>query len=184
MGHRHAFNFRRNDSCAKVTVWAALCGNGFVIGPYFFEGNVTRIAYLRMLKESALRELELHFNNQCWEGMFRDFWWIQGVAPAHRLIEVRDRLDAVFVNNHKIGFIRNTEWPPQPPDLTARDLFLWDISRTRYFLLNIAALRQNILNELNILRVDPALMVRTVRDMHQRALLCVERNGGHVEGQC
>jgi hypothetical protein len=41
-------------------------------------------------------QLAEHFNNQHWEGMFRGLWWAQDGAPAHRLVEVRDRLNAVF----------------------------------------------------------------------------------------
>ena len=47
--------------------------------------------------------------------MFSGLWYIQDGA-AHRLIEVRDRLDAVFVNNLVIGLGHNTEWPPRSPD--------------------------------------------------------------------
>ena len=35
-GQPPAFNFQRNGSRAKLTVWAGLCGNGLIIGPYFF----------------------------------------------------------------------------------------------------------------------------------------------------
>jgi hypothetical protein len=39
-GHPPAFNFERSSSREHLTVWAALCGNGMIFGPYFFEGNV------------------------------------------------------------------------------------------------------------------------------------------------
>ena len=29
-----AFNFERSNSRVQLTVWAALCGNGVIIGPY------------------------------------------------------------------------------------------------------------------------------------------------------
>ena len=38
-GHLPVFNFERSNSRAKLTVWAALCGNGVILGPYFFDGN-------------------------------------------------------------------------------------------------------------------------------------------------
>ena len=43
-GQPPASNFQRNGSRAKLTVWAGLCGNGLIIGPYFFERNVNGIA--------------------------------------------------------------------------------------------------------------------------------------------
>ena len=64
-GHRSAFNFEH------LTVWAALCGNGLIFGPYFFVQNVNGIAYLRILNEFVFPQLVENFNNQYWEGMFR-----------------------------------------------------------------------------------------------------------------
>ena len=43
---------------------AALCGNGVILEPYFFYGNVNGLAYLRMLNEFAFSQLAIHFNNQ------------------------------------------------------------------------------------------------------------------------
>ena len=41
-------NFERSNSRVHLTVWAAVCGNGLIIGPYFFDGNVNGNAYLRI----------------------------------------------------------------------------------------------------------------------------------------
>ena len=45
-GHPPEFNYDRNDSRAKLTVWAGLCGNGVMLGPHVFDRNVDGIAYL------------------------------------------------------------------------------------------------------------------------------------------
>ena len=95
-----------------------------IIGPYFFEGNVNGIAYLRMLNEFVFPQLAEHFNNQYWEGRFRGLWWGQDGAPAHRLIAVRDRFIDVFGNNRVIGLGHDVEWPPRSPDLTPCDFFV------------------------------------------------------------
>ena len=100
-GHPPAFNFERNDFRAKLTVWAALCGNGVIFGPYFFDRNVDGIAYLRMLNEFVFPQLDVHFGNQYWEGLFRGLWWAQDGAPAHRLIQVAT-LKAVFHFNRTV----------------------------------------------------------------------------------
>ena len=47
---------------------------------------------------------------------------------------------------------------------------------------DIHELRENIVREFNALREQPAFIQRAVRDMHRRTMLCVEREGGHVEG--
>ena len=49
--HPPELNFDRNDSRAKLTVWAGLCGNGVIFALYFFYRNVDGIAYLPMLNE-------------------------------------------------------------------------------------------------------------------------------------
>ena len=40
-----------------------------------------------------------------------------------------------------------------------------------------------IVDTFNALRRQPDFIRRVVRDMYRRAILCGERNGGHVEGQ-
>ena len=89
-GHPPAFNFERMNSREKLTIWAALCGNGVILGPYFFDQNVNGLAYLRMLNEFVFPQLAIHFNNQYWEGLFRGLWWAQDGAPAHRLVAVSE----------------------------------------------------------------------------------------------
>ena len=128
-GNPPAFNFERTNSRAKLTIWAALCGNGVILGPYFFDGNVTGLAYLRMLNEFAFPQLAIHYNNQFWEGLFRGLWWAQDGVPFHRLIEVRDRLNEVFGDNRVIALQHNVEWPPRSPDLTPCDFFSVGVSR-------------------------------------------------------
>ncbi len=125
--HPPAFNLERSNSRVHLTVWAAVCGNGLIIGPYFLDGNVNGNACLRsrMLNEFVFPQLAEHFNNQYWEGRFWGLWWAQDGAPAHRLIAVRDRLIDVFGNNRVIGLGHDVEWPPRSPDFTPCDFFLW-----------------------------------------------------------
>ena len=47
---------------------------------------------------------------------------------------------------------------------------------------DIATLRQRIIDECDALRHQAPMIRRAVREMEKRANLCVERNGGHVEG--
>ena len=128
----------------------------------------------------------MHFGNQHWEDMFRGLWWAQDGAPAHRLIEVRDRLNRVFGNNWVIGLGQDVEWPPRSPDLTPCDFFLWVYLKDKVFSTspqNIDVLRQRIVDTFNALLQQHDFIRRAVREMRRRAILCVERNGGHIEGQ-
>ena len=149
-----AFNFDRSKERSKLTVWAGVCGDGLILGPYFFERNVDGVAYLRMLNEFVFPQLANHFNNQYWEGMFRGLWWAQDGAPAHRLLAVRDRLNETFLNR-VVGLGHNVEWPPRSPDLTPCDFFLWGYLKAKVFSTppqNIQVLRQKIVDEFNDLR--------------------------------
>ena len=50
-GERPDINYDINAIRERCTVWVGLCGNGTLLGPFFFEGTVTAASYLRMLNE-------------------------------------------------------------------------------------------------------------------------------------
>lgn len=122
-------DYRRPDSRQKWTVWVGLCGNGEVVGPLFFPGNVNGEAYLDMLNNNVVPILSQHYEVQA-NGAFRRVWWAQDGAPAHRRIIVRDRLQELF-RNRVIAFGQPREWPPRSPDLTPCDFFLWGYLKSR-----------------------------------------------------
>ena len=39
------FLYNVNDRCQKLTVWVGLYGNGDMLGPFFFDGNVNGQSY-------------------------------------------------------------------------------------------------------------------------------------------
>ena len=185
-GNAPVFNFNRKDSREKPTVWGAVCGNGVLLGPYFFEGNVDGDAYLQMLRQYALPFLAVHFQNQYENGVFRNLWWVQDGAPAHRRLDVRNLLSQAFGNDHIVGLGHNVEWPPRSPHLTPCDFFMWGYLKSKVFFRppnNIEMLRQRIIEEFNALRQNRDFITRAVRHMRTRTTLCLQRNGGHVEGQ-
>jgi hypothetical protein len=47
---------------------------------------------------------------------------------------------------------------------------------------DVNILRQRIIAEFNALRNNPNFITNAVRHMQNRTTLCVQRNGGHVEG--
>ena len=51
----HAFS--KSMSREKLSVWIGLCGNGAIIGPFFFEGNVNGEACLQMFNDQIVRAL-------------------------------------------------------------------------------------------------------------------------------
>ena len=85
--------FEKSLRREKLSVWAGLCGNGTVIGPFFYDVNLTGEHYLQMLNESILPSLELAYTRN----KFRLVWFQQdGRAPAHRRNIVKDKLNEVF----------------------------------------------------------------------------------------
>ena len=52
-GEPPEFNFDVNMSREKLTVWIGLCGNGQLIGPFFFDRNIDGLEYLRMINNNV-----------------------------------------------------------------------------------------------------------------------------------
>ena len=68
-----------------------------LIGPYFFDGNINGQAYLEMLNNFVLPQVENIFGvNQ--NGSISRAYWFQDGAPGHRLNAVHDRLQNLFPN--------------------------------------------------------------------------------------
>ena len=111
-------------------------------------------------------------------------WNNMGLGPSFSLARVRNRLAEVF-GHRVIALYHDVEWQPRSPDLASCDFFLWGYLKSKVFTTpprDIATLRQRIIDEFDALRHQAPMIRRAVREMEKRANLCVERNGGHVEG--
>ena len=113
-GQPPEFNFDVNIGREKLTVWIGLCGNGQIIGPFFFNRNIDGLNYLQMINTDVIPQLQQHFQRQA-GGAFRNLWWVQDGAPAHRLVAVRERLRELF-GQRVFALYHNVEWPPRSPD--------------------------------------------------------------------
>ena len=58
-GERPEINYAVNESRERCTVWVGLCGNGTLLGPFFFDGYVNAANYLRMLNGNCSRSLQI-----------------------------------------------------------------------------------------------------------------------------
>ena len=169
-GDRPDFTYVRCDERNKVTVWMGICGNGSILGPFFFDRNVEGNAYLAMLNDNNIPQLIELVNNQFHEGHFLLLWWAQDGAPAHQLIAVRNRLLDLF-QQRVIALQLAVEWPPRSPDLTSCDYFLWGYLKDKLYRTppqDINDLRERIRNEANLLRESPAFVRRVVLKMRRR----------------
>lgn len=63
-----ALTFQKNNSSQKVTAWGRMCGNGILLGPFFFEGNFNRGNYLEILDNVILPQLNerFHYQTESW----------------------------------------------------------------------------------------------------------------------
>ena len=175
--------FERSMSREKVTVWIGISGNGHLFGPFFFNGNVNRQRYLDMLNDFVVPELKQVFPRQR-QGDFRRAWWVQDGAPAHRSRVVRDCLAELF-NIRIIALNHPVEWPARSPDLTPCDFFLWGHLKGLVYTIpptDLNELRRRITEAVDNVRHDQQIIRQVVRDMERRFQLCIQRNGGHVEG--
>ena len=82
-GERPDINYDINASRERCTVWVGLCGNGTLLGLFFFQGTVTAASYLRMLNEETFPQLADPFGDQFVNGHFSRLWWTQdGALPT------------------------------------------------------------------------------------------------------
>jgi len=95
--------------------------NGFLIGSYFFGGNVTSARYLHLLTNKLpilLEDVDLQTRQR--------IWLQQDDAGAHRSNIVRQFLNHEFSQRWiGKGGSQVVEWYPRSPDLTSPDFFLW-----------------------------------------------------------
>ena len=77
----------------KVSVWAGICGNGAVIGPFLYDGALNGDTYNNMLQENIITSI-----GRAYGVRFRNCWFMQDGAPAHRRLTVRDTLREGFGN--------------------------------------------------------------------------------------
>ena len=103
---------RRSQYAEGIMVWCGITSSG-IIGPYFFEENVTGISYLKMLQDYVWPQVKQ-----------KRMYFQQDGAPAHYSLQVREWLDKKFPNRW-IGRRGPIEWPARSPDLTPPDFFLW-----------------------------------------------------------
>ena len=159
----------------RVMVWAAIWRNR-LIGPFFFDENVTKDSYLSMLKnflEPFLNELPLHERQQ--------LWFQQDGAPPHFGLNVRNFLDTTFPRQW-IGRRGAVEWPPRSPDLTPLDFFLWGHLKSVVFTTRprtLDDLKSSITNEMA--KIHTSVIQRTLESVLHRCRKCIEQNGGQFE---
>ena len=183
-GNNPEFTYEVSSSKEKAMVWMGLCGNGSVLGPFYFDGTVTGASYLQLLNEKVFPQLIAEFGDQFNNGSFSRLWWAQDGAPGHTAVNISEWMTEFF--QHKIIALHHPqEWPPRSPDLTPCDFFLWGYLKSKVYVTaprDMADLIQRIDREADAIKQNPDLVKRAVKDMVRRAQNCVASGGSHVRG--
>ena len=163
----------------RVTVWCAISSHG-IIGPYFTQENVDSNVYQMRFLQNFIEEVST-------KGLIADFWYQQDGAPAHRTQEVFDLLKEWFGCNiigldapAKAG--GGLEWPPNSPDLTPPDYFLWSYLKDRVYHnnpRNIEELKENI--KTTIAEICDEMLSDVVDNFITRIKALENSDGGHFE---
>lgn len=156
-------------------VWAGII-NEHVIGPYFFDENVSAQTYLTMLREFVLPDLaRLGYDpNQ--------IWYMHDGAPAHATNTVRKFLTDNFLAWIGRGDDTTINWPPRSPDLTPMDFFVWGfiknlVNQTQSE--NIHVLQNKIEEAMDNITVE--MLENTHAEIEWRLKKCINVDGNHFE---
>jgi hypothetical protein len=115
----------------RIIVWVALSSNG-LLGPVSFEETVNSERYLSMLRNTSVPHLLA-------TGLpLRTQWFMQDVARPHTANVVLDFLHDIFdfrviSNRFRDRFACGQNWPPNIPDLSPCDYFLWGFLKEKIF---------------------------------------------------
>lgn len=158
----------------RVTVWAAIGYQG-VIGPFFFQENITGESYLKLLQQQVLPVVQ-EFPR------FDELVFMQDGAPPHWSLAVRNWLSNTFPNRWMGRSSPNLPWPPYSPDLTPMDFFLWGWVKERVYktpLRDLVELRERI--EEAFVSLAQEMVNRSIDSYARRLQRCLDRGGKSVE---
>lgn len=160
----------------KVNVWCGIY-NCSIIGPFFFHENLNSERYLHFLQtelSDVLDEMPLQER--------RYLYFQQDGASIHSTRTVRTWLDDTFYRRW-IGRFSENPWPARSPDLTPLDFFLWGYLKNTVYkhrpFRNIEHLENTIRN--CVAQITSRMVKNVYKELRRRTILCMERNGGHVE---
>ena len=167
----------------KCTAWCAISAQG-ISGPFWLEdstGKTTTVtaARYRKILQRFWNGLQTRYRGRPEE--LRNQWFQQDGAPAHRATETRNRLRDRF-QDRLIAKGVGHDWPPRSPDLTPPDFFLWGYLKSQVYKgqpKTIQELKKAV--EKAIRRIPTATCRAAMEAARDRAKLCLQQNGGHME---
>lgn len=165
----------------KTNVWAGIVRNT-IIGPYFFDENLTGALYLDFLQNTLIPDLiQLFPDIQIPTNVDRRIWFQQDGAPPHYAVAVRNFLNTTFPQRW-IGRRGPVEWPARSPDLNPLDFFLWGYLKSKVYFNrpgNIPQLQDRIRQEIQ--SITPAMLQNVRDESNARFSHCLTVNGEQFE---
>lgn len=159
----------------SVMVWSGII-NDTIIGPYYFEENVSSETYLEMLVDYLLPELNGRGFNS-----FQICYMHDG-APAHYTNVVRQCLTDNFSCWIGRGEGSYLAWPPRSPDLNMLDFYLWGELQHRVNQienLSVEEVQEKLEQEMYF--IGPETLERVHRNLVKRLRMCIQQDGGLFE---
>lgn len=159
----------------SLNVWGGVVDH-FLIGPYFFEGNVTGEVYLDFL-QNHLPQLLAHIPNEIRERM----WFLHDGAPVHFTRPIINFLNETY-NQQWIGRGGPVPWPARSPDMTKMDFGIWGFVKDQVYNIPPNTKDDMKIRVRNCFQNITAEMCRNLsRSFEERIEICLEVNGGHFE---
>lgn len=159
---------------SSVNVWSGILNNR-VIGPIFFDGSLNGVRYFELVQDVVQN---LPAGNEV--------LWQQDGAPCHNVRPVTRFLNESFpIWFGRFGTVR---WPPNSPDLTVMDTFLWGYLKDKLTdavkdeLVTPQRIRNFLIHEIESLNTNNQGFILAAIERQKRIYVkCIELNGGHVE---
>lgn len=160
----------------STNVWCGILGSS-LIGPYFFDDNLTGTSYADDILGGVIDEFTINLPLRDLRGT----WFQHDGAPPHFSTRSRSWLDRNFPDRW-IGRSGPMFWPPRSPDLSPLDFFLWGYIKSQVYTTEprgVNDLKQRITDACS--RLTPEVITRAVASTEQRLMLCVASDGKHFE---
>jgi hypothetical protein len=176
VGNPRKFQTIKFQGRTSIHVWCGIKNNR-ILGPIFFNGTLTGQRYYEFLEneiENFLEDLPLE--------EYQNLIWQHDGAPPHAVREVIQYLNGR--HDEWIGRNGTYAWPPNSPDISVLDTFLWGhLKNVVYKQRNqdIGEIMQKIVNEINRLNQENHIITASLERLQRGYRTCFENNGGHIE---
>lgn len=161
----------------SINVWCGIFQNK-IVGPMFYDYKLTGESYL----DTVITEVDELLNQNYTQNQLNSMIWQQDGAPPHNVVAVQEHLNNQF--HVWIGNKGTIKWPPNSPDLTPCDSFLWGFLKEKVYFdsnTNINTITAKVRAEIENLNGHNNTISDALENLRRRYYLCIDNNGGHFE---